>query len=326
MKVLLTGASGFVGSHILDCLCRQNIPTAVLLRSSSNRQFLAHHLPEIEVRSGGLSQPASLEQALEGVTHVIHCAGATKAVRSAEFYESNHLGTRNLLEAVNRRPDAIERFVHISSLAVAGPATAAQPARESAPPRPISHYGHSKLAAELEVRTRCRVTATILRPPAVYGPRDDGFLPMFRAVKNHLLPQPSATQALSLVFAKDLAEAVVLCLRHPGAGGKTYFVAGRETVTGREMAGLIAAQMKTWTIPCPLPAAVLWPVCLAQEVLARLTRKPTLLNLQKFQELRAPGWVCDPSLFERDLGFACPTPLAAGLAETLAWYREQKWL
>jgi nucleoside-diphosphate-sugar epimerase len=216
--------------------------------------------------------------------------------------------------------------VHISSLAAAGPAVPGKPARETDPPRPVSEYGKSKLAGELAVRTHCRAEYVILRPPAVYGPRDAEFLRLFRAVKSHVLPKPGGQQALSLVFVRDLANAVATCLDHPAAAGKTYFVAANEIVTTEIMAGEIAAQMKVWTLPLPLPSALLWGMCLAQDVISRLTGKANVLSLQKFAELRAPGWVCDPTLLERETGCACPTRLEAGVAETLAWYRQHQWL
>ncbi|HWW01930.1 MAG TPA: NAD(P)-dependent oxidoreductase [Candidatus Acidoferrum sp.] len=326
MKVLLTGGSGFVGSHILDVLRARGLATVVLLRPTSNRRFLQSHLPATEVRAGSVGEPESLRHALADVTHVIHCAGRTRATRSSEFYDTNHQGTRNVVEAVNVHGASVQRLVHISSLAVAGPATPSRPAQEEDPPHPVSEYGKSKLAGELEVPNRCRTPYTILRPPAVYGPRDSGFLPMFRAVKHHLLPRPSSKQMLSLVFVRDLAEATVRCLDNPVAAGKTYFVASGELTTGRQMAAEIAEQMEAWTLPCPLPAAVLWPLCLALEAWSRFTRKPTLLNLQKYAELRAPGWVCDASRLQRELGYTCGTSLQQGIAESLEWYRGERWL
>lgn len=326
MKVLLTGASGFVGSHILDVLLARGFPTAILLRASSNTRLLGNNLSKIEVRTGSITEPATLPKALEGVTHVIHCAGCTKASRPQQYREINQTGTANVVDAVNGASGCVERLVHISSLAASGPATPEAPATETMPPLPVSEYGRTKLAGELELRNRCRVPFTIIRPPAVYGPRDTGFLEMFKAVKRHLLPRPGKCQALSIVFARDLAEAVVVCLEHPAAAGKTYFVASREIVTSRELAELIARTMQVWTVPVPLPAAVLWPLCLAQELISRVTGRASLLNLQKFAELHAPGWVCAPSRLEREIGFSCQTPLLMGIPETLNWYRREGWL
>jgi len=326
LKVLLTGASGFVGSHILDVLLARGLSTAVLLRDSSSTRFVGHNLSKVEVRRGAITHPASLPTALAGITHVIHCAGCTKASRPGQYQEINSVGTANVVDAVNGASPPIQRLVHISSLAASGPATPENPVREQMTPRPVSEYGRSKLGGELEVRNRCRIPFTILRPPAVYGPRDSGFLEMFKAVKRHLLPRPGKSQALSIVFAKDLAQAVVACLEHPAAAGKTYFVASREVVTSRRLAEFVAQTMKTWTVPIPLSAAVLLPICLAQEVISRITGKATLLNLQKYAELRAAGWVCDPSRLETEIGFHCGTTLATGIPETLRWYRQEGWL
>jgi nucleoside-diphosphate-sugar epimerase len=325
LKVLVTGATGFVGSHILDVLRARTIPTAILLRSTSNTRFIGSEAPYFERSAGSVLEQSTLDKALEGITHVIHCAGCTKASRYREYYEVNHIGTRNVVQAINRA-SSVQRLVHISSLAVTGPATPENPAREDTPLRPISEYGKSKLAGEREVLEHCRVSCTILRPPAVYGPRDTGFLSMFRAVKSHVLPRPNKRQALSVVFARDLAEAIVTCLDMPIASGKVYLVASREVTTGRQIADQIAAQMKVHTMPLPLPAVLLWFVCLTQEIFSRISGRATLLNMQKYAELRAPGWVCDPSLWEREIGTRCATTLENGIAQTLEWYRREQWV
>ena len=311
-----------MGSHILDALRARGLNTAVLLRPTSDKHFLSSHLPQLEIRNGSITDPASLPSALQGITHIVHCAGCTRARQESDFDTINHLGTRNLVEAANAQNN-IERFVHISSLAVAGPATPARPAREDDPPNPISSYGKSKLAAENVVRQQCRHPYTIVRPPAVYGPRDYAFLAMFTAVQRHILPSPSRTQALSLVFVKDLAQAVAVCLQHPAAVGRTYFAAGPEAITARDLAGEIAHQMGQWTVPLPLPPFLLWPICFGQEVFSRVTGRALLLNLQKYAEIRAPGWVCDSSRLLQETGFGCSTSIKAGVAETLAWYRQQ---
>ena len=327
MKVLLTGANGFVGSHLLDRLRARAIDTAVLLRPDSSRRFIESHLPHLDVRIGSLEDSQSLDAALRGVTHVLHCAGCTRALRVSGFYEVNQHGTRRIVEAINRSRGPIQRLVHISSLAAVGPALPDRPAREEDPPNPVSEYGRSKLAGEQEVRGGCQSQYVILRPPAVYGPRDGEFLRLFQAVKAHLLPRfGGGRQPLSLVFVKDLAEAVVACLTHPAAAGKTFHVAPPEVVTTGALAGEIASQLGTWTVPVALPLAALRPVCWWQEAVSRLTGRPSVLSSQKYAELRAPGWVCDATRLRQDLGLVCATALRIGIGDTLAWYRQQGWL
>jgi nucleoside-diphosphate-sugar epimerase len=327
MKVLLTGANGFVGSHVLDSLRARDITTAVFLRPTANKVFIEAHLPQLEVRTGSIADPQSLGAAMQDITHVVHCAGCTKALRVSEFHQINHIGTRHVVEAVNQQKGRMQRLVHISSLAAGGPATPDRPARENDPPHPVSEYGRSKLAGEQEVRSACQPEHVILRPPAVYGPRDTEFLPLFKAVKAHLRPCfGNGRLALSLVFVKDLAEAVVTCLTHPAAAGKTFYVASPEITNAPALAGEISVQMKAWTLPLRLPLAALWLLCCLQDVVSRLTRKPGMLSRQKFAELRAQGWVCDPARMRQELGFACPNTLQSGIATTLAWYRQQEWL
>jgi nucleoside-diphosphate-sugar epimerase len=324
LKILLTGANGFVGSHVLDKLRARALPTAILLRPTGNRRFIANQLSWAEVRTGSISDPASLRQAMAGITHIIHCAGCTRAARISEFYEVNHAGTRNVIEAANAQTE-IRRLVHVSSMAASGPATPANPALERDAPHPVSEYGKSKLAGEMEVLRHCRPEFVILRPPGVYGPRDVEFLRLFKAVKAHLLPRPGS-QALSLVLVQDLAQAIVTCLDHPAAARKTYFAACQEIVTARSMAGEVAAQMGVWTVPLPLPAPMLWALCLGQEVMSRLTGRARMLSLQKFAELRAPGWVCNAGLLERETGCLCATTLKPGIRRTLEWYGQQGWI
>ena len=326
MRVLLTGANGFVGSHLLEALIAARIPTRVLLRASADRSFIEDRLAGVEVRTGSIMDPASLDTAMVGVTHVLHCAGCTKALETAGFFQVNQSGTRNVVEAVNRLGHGVQRLLHVSSLAAGRPGTPDSPAREDDPPRPVSTYGRSKLAGEQEVRDHCRVVFTILRPPAVYGPRDREFLKLFKTVKAHLQPDPGAgRQALSLSFVSDLAAAALACLLHPKAGGRTYYSVSTPAVTAGEMAGEMARLMQVSTLRLPLPTAIFWPLCALAEIQARLTRRPNVLSLQKYAEIRAPGWVCDGSRIQAELGPLPATPLTAGLALTWAAYRKAGW-
>jgi len=327
MKVLLTGASGFVGSHVLDRLLERKIAVTVLLRPSSRRDLIAARLAAVEVCMGGIDEASSLDSALDGVTHIIHCAGATKALDREGFFDVNQGGTRRVVEAMNRRGGQIKRLVHISSLAAAGPATADRPRTEMDSPAPVSDYGHSKLAAEQVVREQCGGDWTIIRPPAVYGPRDGEFLRLFKAVRAHVRPRfGGGRQQLTLVYVEDLAEVIVTALTHPQARREIFFAGAAEVVTAGELTAAVAALSDTWSVPLPLPNTVLWLACQWSGFVSRITQKADVLNAQKYAELTAAGWVCDARKLSDRLGQGCPTRLAAGLEKTLSWYRNQGWL
>jgi nucleoside-diphosphate-sugar epimerase len=125
---------------------------------------------------------------------------------------------------------------------------------------------------------------------------------------------------------KDLAAATVHCLTHPVARCNTYFVANSEVITARQMAEEVADQSGTWGVPLPLPNSVLWPLCLFSECWSRFSGKASVLSLQKYQEVKAPGWVCDSGKLTRDTGYECKTGLSEGITQTLKWYREYGWL
>ncbi len=327
MKVLLTGANGFVGSHILDRLRADGIPTVLLLRRSSDTRLIAGHLPHVEVRFGTLGDLPALREALTGATHVLHCAGATKALSVEGLFAVNQTGTRNLVQAVNESPTPVERVVHLSSLAAGRSGTRAAPAHEDDPPAPLSEYGRSKRAGEREVLTGCRCEFVILRPCAVYGPRDGEFLRLFKAVRAHFLPVfGGGRQELSLVFAPDLAATAVRALTGPGMAGRILNVAGAEIVGAGELAAAVARLMGGRMLRIKLPAGLWRAICAGASAWARITRRPTVLAHGKHCELTAPGWVCDTTRLQAAMGPLCGTRLAEGLSATLAWYRQQGWL
>jgi nucleoside-diphosphate-sugar epimerase len=167
----------------------------------------------------------------------------------------------------------------------------------------------------------------ILRPPAVYGPRDAEFLRLFQAVKGGFLPDIGCgRQALSLVFVEDLARVIVECLTHPGAPGRVFFVAHPEVRTARDFGGCIARELGKRPVRLPIPIPLLWPVCWGQELVSQLTRRANVLSRQKYAELRAPGWVCAASRLQDELGVECAVGLPEGVARTVSAYRRAGWL
>ena len=328
MKVLITGANGFVGSHILDALLEAGVAVRILLRKTSNTRLIQHHLPHVEVHYyAGIDSPAGPQEAMRGVECVVHCAGKTKVLRIREYYEANQHGTRNVVEAANRHGGSLRHLILISTRAVSGPSTRDNLSREDATPAPVSEYGKSKLLGEREVTGACEVPYTILRPSAVYGPRDSDFLHAFRAVRARLMPLfDGGRQEINLVFARDVARAVLRVMCEPKASGKIYNVASPQRSTTREFLEEIARQMHVRALPLYLPSAALYPVCLVQEAVSHLRGRPSILSRQKFHELRAAGWACCIERIRQDLGFVADTPLSDGVRQTIAWYEQHGWL
>lgn len=327
MRVLLTGANGFIGSHILERLLLSDFDVTILLRRTSDTRFIEPLLSRVDIRYGSLESEVSLGEAACDAEVVIHCAAKTKAVRRAEYYAVNAEGTRNLVEACNTRAPCLGQFIFVSSLAVAGPAMPDSPAGEAGRPRPVSAYGKSKLLAEQYVRRHSRAPHTILRPAAVYGPRDRDFRGAFLAVRRGFMPLPKGgTQPLSLIYVTDLAEAIVRAIGCSRCQGKTYHLAHPVPSTQRGFLSEVAEAMGVEAASLPVPVIALYPVCLMRDLWARVTSRPSIMNLAKIPELAARGWVCATDRAAEDLGFVAGTSLAEGIRLTLAWYEDNGWL
>jgi nucleoside-diphosphate-sugar epimerase len=327
MKVFLTGASGFVGSHVLDSLRAGHHEVSILLQRTSNTRFISRHVPEVTVHYGSLEDFEVLKEAMSGIEAVIHCAGKIKALHSADFYRVNQAGTCNIVMAANACRESVRHLIYISSLAVSGPGVLGSPAEETGEPRPVSVYGQSKWLGEVDVRQHCLVPWTILRPAAVYGPRDTEFLAVFQKVKRRVMPLVSgAKRALNMVYGPDVAAAVLCSLMHERSAGGTYHVAAEPPCTDEEFMQEIAGQLQCRPLRLPIPRSALYLACVVQEIRSRVTGRPNILSRQKLPELLAPGWVCSTDRIRRDLGFTAPTSLKEGVKQTLDWYRREGWL
>lgn len=333
MKVFLTGANGFVGSHILDALKAADVDVTIMLRKTSDTTFIADHmkagLPKtgFAVVYGSLADPDAVTRAMEGADVVVHCAGKTKALDEKEFFAVNREGTAHVVRAANAHRATVRHLVHVSTLAVSGPGMPGSPTRETDPPNPVSTYGRSKLAGEEVVQKESAVPWTILRPAAVYGPKDRDFLTVFRCVKRGLAILPGhGRQWLSLVYVADVAEAVRRCLDRKEAVGKVYHVAAEPPFTGSGLVEAMGTATGRKVHAVNVPGPLVYVTCVAQEWASRLRRQPHTLSRQKFPELQAPGWVCATDRMRDDIGFTAATSLDVGLARTIVWYRETGWL
>jgi nucleoside-diphosphate-sugar epimerase len=312
---------------VLDSLRAGHHEVSILLQRTSNTRFVSRHVPEVTAHYGSLDDVPLLTKAMRGVEAVIHCAGKIKALHSSDFYRVNQAGTGNIVMAANACRESVQHLVYISSLAVSGPGVLSRPAQETDDPHPVSIYGKSKLLGETEIRRNCRVPWTILRPAAVYGPRDTEFLALFQKVKRRVMPLVSgAKRHLNMVYGPDVAAAVLCSLRNERGAGGTYHVAAEPPCTDAEFMQEIASQLRCRPLRLPIPRSALYLACVIQEILSRMTGRPNILSRQKLPELLAPGWVCTTDRIRNDLGFTAPTSLREGITQTLDWYRREGWV
>lgn len=314
---LVTGGTGFIGSHVLERLSALGEKVRALVRRPAP-------LPAgVESVSGDLVRGAGLDKALDGVDTVIHLAGVTKALRTEDYYAGNAEATRNLAHAIGGREI---RLVHVSSLAAIGPSTDGAPVTEDTPPHPPVTYGKSKLQAEQIVRELVP-RSVILRPGVVYGPRDTDVFKLLHSISRGIVIEiAGGERRFSAIYVKDLVEGILAAARSPRAPGRSYFMAHPKTLSWDDLSGVAARIMRRsprlLTIPVPLAMAI--GAC--AEAAARLTGKPGIISREKVREARYPYWTCDTSRASAELNFTAPTGIDAGLSETLAWYKEAGWL
>jgi len=324
--VLVTGANGFVGSHLVEALLTQGYSVRCLVRPTSDLGFI-HHLP-VEWAYGDVARDEGLVAACAGVDAVCHLAGATKARDRESYFRANAEGTRHLLAASAHAAPGLRRFVYVSSLAAAGPATAGCPIDESHLPHPLTFYGQSKLQGEQFCREYAsRLPVVILRPAAVYGPRERDIYFYFQMVNRGIkLLLGRGERRASFVFVSDLAALISRVLADEQAIGQTYFVADQESYDWLQVSELVAEALGKRTVRLVVPEGVLPLIAAAAGLQARLTRQPALLNDQKLIELRQRYWICSAEKARRELGFETQYNLAAGVRLTAQWYRENGWL
>lgn len=329
MKVVITGASGFIGSFLCEHLAGHGHLVTALVRKTSNLRWLESL--KVSTAIGDICEPASLIPAVSGADVVYHAAGLVRASRRREFMRVNCAGTRNVAQACIEAPRPPRRLVFISSQAAAGPSPTPEGIDEGCPPRPVSAYGQSKLAAERYLAGLGGLEVVIVRPAAVYGPRDTESLDFFRIpARLRLLPMLGGGRTmLSLIEVRDLVRAIALAGEVPRARGGTYFLANPRPYTIREVLREIADALRIRCVALPVSGLVLSAGAELSEFLARFgrgRRDRARLSHLKVPELSARYWAVKTDRARRELGFTAATALAEGLQACARWYIENGWL
>ncbi|MCU0425113.1 MAG: NAD-dependent epimerase/dehydratase family protein [Candidatus Kapabacteria bacterium] len=328
MVAFITGATGFAGSFVAEELLRRGYTVRCLTRATSSLQWL-EGLP-VERALGSLSDAASLEKAVEGADVIVHIAGLTAARNREEFFQGNHIGTKNLLAAARKSAPNLKRFLHLSSLTVCGPAQSLdRPIVESDPCKPLTAYGESKKAAEDEVNAlRDVMPVTIIRAPAIYGQRDTAIFDYFKAVNQGIAALIGFDdKRLSLIHAEDLARGIADAVESPKAVGETYFLADEPFYSWVEITDVTkAALQKKNVLTLRLPHGIVMGVAGVSEFFGKFSSKPPVFNYEKGIDFVQKYWIGSVEKAKRDFGYASELGIERGIPKTIAWYKENKWL
>lgn len=326
MRVLLTGGSGFLGSHIAEQLRERGDTVRALVRKSS--VVAALEKIGVELAFANLERGEGLDEALEGVDAIIHCAGIVKAKKPDEFHEVNAVGTMHLLDAAKKRGKQIKRFIYISSLEAYGPSPAGVIPTEDMPAHPITHYGRSKLAGEQAVlAAKGDLPVTIMRPTGIYGPRDTEIFQLFEVTNRGLMPLINSREGtFTLIYGPDCASAILAALDKDKSSGKIYFITDGRIYSWRDAENIMRRAVGKKTLSFELPGFLVHGAALATEIYGRIANKAVIFTRDKLNILRAPHLVASSQALQDDFGWQPTTYFDEGAISTAKWYRDNGWL
>jgi dihydroflavonol-4-reductase len=325
-RVLVTGANGFVGSHLVEALLQQGYEVRCLVRPTSDLSYI-RDLP-VQWAHGDCTDLTGIAEACQGIDAVYHCAALTRALNEETFMQVNSVAAEAIaLTCIDANPD-LRRFIFVSSQAACGPSEGPDHyLDEYCSSQPITWYGKSKLAAERALRALGeRLPLTIVRAAATFGPRNRDFFTYFDLVNRGLrLHLGRGERLYSLIYVHDLVRLLVLALESDAALGQTYFACG-PAHSYVELSEAIAQVMGKQPRPIRLPESVLTPISLWSKVQGRVTGRPALLNDQRVLDLRHRYWLCSGEKAQRELSYVPEYSLEVALQESADWYQANGWL
>jgi nucleoside-diphosphate-sugar epimerase len=326
MRAVVTGGAGFIGSHLIEALLQRGDEVVCIERPNADTRWI-EHLP-LEYRNDDLTEIHRLAADIDGADVVYHLAGLTQARKAADYYRVNTEGTARVLQAAARYNGAEPRVVLASSLAAVGPCQNGAAISLDDVPRPLSHYGHSKLLAEVMVHAFAdRVPAVILRLAAVYGPRERAVLKFFQLVQRGLALTVGAwNREVSMLYVTDLVQGLIAAGTSAEAVGRTYYLAHPTPLSWRDFANAVGQELDRRPVFVSVPRSIARAVAIGAEMSAWVRRSAAILNRERVREITQSRWVCDVTRSITELGFRPVFPLQRGVHETAAWYREAGWI
>ncbi len=325
IKIFVTGASGFIGSHLVENLILRGYHVKCLIRKHSNQRWLKG-LP-VEYVYGDLFDFEVLRKAVSDVDYIYHIAGVTASKTKRGYFLGNQEATKVLLKAAETNSN-LKRFIFAGSLTAVGPSTDGKPVNEESKLQPITTYGKSKMAAEKEVLSfQNKIPFTIVRIPAVYGPRDTATLDFFKTVNNGIIPLVGfKSKYVNILHVDDVVDGLILAGEHPDAAGKTYFIGSEKAYTWEDIGKVTQEIIHRKTIKVRVPEFIVVIVAALYNLIDLFSRKPSVFNFEKSKDMIADAWICDISKAKNELGFQQKITLEEGVKETFKWYKEAGWI
>ena len=330
LSILITGASGFIGSFIVEEALKRGFETWAAVRKSSSRKYLQDE--RIRFIELDMDDYDRLAAQLRGhkFDYVVHAAGLTKSLKEADFFRVNTGCTVNLARALMQENTALRRFVYISSLSVSGPVHEEMPYREVSAddtPRPNTAYGRSKLKSEEALDAMTGLRCVTLRPTGVYGPREKDYFMMAESIKKHVdFAVGYKPQDLTFIYVEDVVQAVFLALER-GRDGAKYILSDGNVYSSRAFSDLIRRELgNPWLLRIKAPIWLLRVITFFGEYAGRLTGRVTALNNDKYNIMKQRNWRCDITPAMTELGYKPHYTLDEGVRLTVKWYKDNGWL
>jgi nucleoside-diphosphate-sugar epimerase len=326
VRALVTGSNGFIGSFLVEKLLSEGCDVRCLVRRTSNLRWIKD-LP-VDFVYGELRDPSTLVDAARDTDIVYHLGGVTRGRKMQHYIDGNYTATLNLLKACQEIGHAEQKFVFVSSQAAGGPSPDGRALTEEEAQQPISMYGRSKHMAEQAVLEFAETRpATIVRPPSVYGPRDTDFYMLFKNAQRGFLPVVgNGRQKISIIHINDLIAGLYLAGSKKQANGKIFFMTFDLPVSFADLIDIIAGAMGTKVRRINMPLAAVRMVVTASAIGSFLTKKPTIINHDKYMEMKQTAWICSGDKAKNLLGFQAHIGIEEGMRSTAAWYKAQGWL
>jgi dihydroflavonol-4-reductase len=326
LKALVTGGTGFIGSHLVEALLQRGVQVRCLLRKTSDLTWLKG-LP-IEMTFGDCRDKASLREAVKDIDQIFHLAGITKAVEDKTYFEINAFGTEDLIRACLENNPYLQKFIYLSSQAAAGPCRNGNKKKESDPCEPISPYGQSKrMGEELVLAHTHELPLLILRPSAVYGPREKDIYTFFKFVSKRIKPCLNGqVQRISLCYVQDVIQAILLAAESQTKSGEIFFLSDGTDYRIEEIGDIFAQAMGVTALRIRVPKQMILGIAFFSEYFSKISKRPSLMNKWKAKEMIQKDWICDITRANTVLGFQPQFQLSQGARLTFHWYKKQKWL